>query len=116
MYFSPQSIWVAASVFQSEPSLAIFLPGRACGMPYAPDDGFSASTRQPLSRSQSLTRQPNWVLSQPYALIFWRAMSWAEPGVTLIGARSSLRLVCWAAFWRARSAAAFFSAAALAAA
>ena len=31
-----QRIWVAALLCQSGPALAIFEPGSACGMPYAP--------------------------------------------------------------------------------
>jgi len=42
MYPRPHLIWVAGLVCQSAPALAIFEPGSACGMPYAPEYGFSA--------------------------------------------------------------------------
>ena len=36
MYLIPQMIWVAGLVRQSLPTLAIFEPGKACGMPVRP--------------------------------------------------------------------------------
>jgi len=55
-------IWVLALVCQSDPAVAIFDPGSACGMPYAPL-ALAALTRQPLSLVQMLSRQPNSCLA-----------------------------------------------------
>src|SRR5215470_889780 len=66
MYSRPHLIWVTGLVCQSEATVAILSPGRDCGMPYAPDAGFSASTRQPLSPIHNGTRQDIWELSKPY--------------------------------------------------
>ena len=54
-------IWVAGLVRQSEATVAIFEPGRDCGMPYAPEDGFCALGFQLLSRCQSESRQDHWL-------------------------------------------------------
>jgi hypothetical protein len=86
---------VAASVCQSAPALAIFEPGSACGIPYAPELGFEALgfealgfealgfealgfealgfealgfealTFQPLSLFHSESRHENWPDDQP---------------------------------------------------
>src|SRR6478735_4242527 len=53
MYFRPHLICALALCRQPEP---IFLPGSACGMPYAPP-GLPAWTFQPLSRCHSFFRQ-----------------------------------------------------------
>ena len=47
MYDSPHEICVTAFVAQSLPTAAIFDPGSACGMPYAPLDGLAAFTLHP---------------------------------------------------------------------
>ena len=56
---------MAAFVCQSAPALAILLPGSACGMPYAPDEGLLAETFHPLSAFHSGCRQLNWDADQP---------------------------------------------------
>ena len=61
MYLMPQMIWVAGLVRQSLPSLAIFEPGRACGMPYAPELGLVAFMSHLLSRMMMLLKQSNWL-------------------------------------------------------
>src|SRR5262249_34284624 len=66
MYPRPHRIWVAALLCQSGPALAIFEPGSACGMPYAPLLGLLACTFQPLSTFHRLTKQPNWLDDHPY--------------------------------------------------
>lgn len=52
-------------VCQSAPALAILLPGRACGMPYAPEVALLAVTFHPLSWFHSGCRQLNCELDQP---------------------------------------------------
>src|SRR5215470_11048038 len=61
MYPRPHLICVAGFVCQSAPADAIFEPGSACGMPYAPELGFSASYIQPLSLFHRSRRQVHWV-------------------------------------------------------
>ena len=53
MYRRPQRIWVLAQERQCRPADAIFEPGTACGMPYAPEYRFCARTFQLLSLAQS---------------------------------------------------------------
>jgi len=65
MYPRPHLIWVAASVCQSGPALAIFDPGSAWGMPYAPVDGLLAVTFHPLSPAHREFRQENWLGDHP---------------------------------------------------
>src|SRR4051812_22656454 len=79
MYPRPQRIWVRALVRQFGPALDILLPGSACGMPYALDDGFAAVTLQPLSLFHSCSRQPNWLEPQPRADTMPRAMDLGLP-------------------------------------
>ena len=50
-------ICVAGFVRQSLPTLAIFDPGRACGIPYAPELGLVAYTSHMLSRMMMLLKQ-----------------------------------------------------------
>lgn len=69
---------MAAFVFQSCPADAILLPGSDWGMPYAPEDGFVAFHCQPDSRVQSLSRQSNWLSSQPKSLSLRRAIFFAS--------------------------------------
>lgn len=59
MYSSPQVTCVIGFDIQSSPTLAIFTPGSACAMPYAPDVGFSADASQFDSCSQSASKQEN---------------------------------------------------------
>src|SRR5689334_11920030 len=66
MYQSPHLICVSGLVAQSLPMAAILEPGRACGMPNAPDVALVARGSQSLSRIQSASRHENWLLSQPY--------------------------------------------------
>src|SRR5690625_5064461 len=66
MYPSPHLIWVAGFVRQSLPALAIFEPGSAWGMPYAPEEGFEAEGFQPLSRCQRLFKQDHWSSPHPW--------------------------------------------------
>src|SRR5436853_7280229 len=47
-------------------------------MPYAPE-GLAAVVRQPLSRENSESRQPNWLWLQPYSASMARAMSRGSP-------------------------------------
>lgn len=68
MYPRPQRIWVRALVRQFDPALAIFDPGRACGIPYAPETGLAAYTFQLLSLSHSQFRYLNWLWDQWYEL------------------------------------------------
>ncbi len=56
MYANPHAIWVSGLVRQSDATTAIFEPGSDWGMPYAPDDGFSARWFQPDSRRHSASR------------------------------------------------------------
>src|SRR5689334_9114686 len=65
MYPRPQRIWVAGLVCQSGPAEAILAPGRACGIPYAPELGLLACGFHPLSAFHKLCRQPNWLEDQP---------------------------------------------------
>src|SRR5208282_3407194 len=65
MYLRPQRTWVLALVRQSGPTVAILAPGRACGMPYAPEYGFSAYLFQPLSAFHSQFRYGNCRCDQP---------------------------------------------------
>src|SRR4030095_11667867 len=106
MYLIPQMIWVAGFVLQSLPSLAIFEPGSAWGMPYAPELGLVAFTRHMLSRMMMLLKQSNWLEPNPNLLFkICRAISL---GSVTPGSYPRLR--------NARSLAALFSAAFLAAA
>ena len=69
MYLTAQMIWSqdwSASHF----SLAIFEPGRACGMPYALELGLVAFTFHMLSRMMMLLKQSNWL--EPYPNLFLR--------------------------------------------
>jgi hypothetical protein len=75
----PQRICVAASDCQSEPALDIFEPGKAWGMPYAPELGLLAYTFQPLSRFHSESRHENWLDDQPYDPSMPMAICCAEP-------------------------------------
>src|SRR5215831_6788093 len=65
MYRRPQRIWVLALLRQFGPAEAILAPGRAWGMPYAPEYGFSANLFQPLSRFHSQFRYGNCRCDQP---------------------------------------------------
>jgi hypothetical protein len=49
-------ICVAGFVAQSDPATAIFDPGNACGIPYAPDDGLEAKWFHPDSRVHNASR------------------------------------------------------------
>src|ERR1035438_3780935 len=64
----PHKIWVRGLVRQSEPTLAILLPGTACGIPYAPEEGLLACGFQPLSRIHSLLRYVYSPAHQPWDL------------------------------------------------
>src|SRR6516165_4028036 len=65
MYRRPQRIWVLALLRQFGPAVAILAPGRACGMPYAPEYGFWAYLFQPLSAFHSQFRYGNCRCDQP---------------------------------------------------
>src|SRR6266700_2059280 len=80
MYPRPQRIWVAGFVCQSGPALAIFAPGRACGIPYAPELGLLACGFHPLSAPHRLCRQPNWPDDQPNDPSMPIAICCGEPG------------------------------------
>lgn len=56
MYVKPHRICVAGFVCQSEPATAIFDPGNACGIPYAPDDELLAVVRHPDSCDHSWSK------------------------------------------------------------
>ncbi len=62
MYSMPQVICVAGLVRQSSPTLAILLPGRDCGMPYAPEEALVALMSQLLSRMMMLLKHWYWSL------------------------------------------------------
>ena len=91
------------------PRPAINEPDSACGMPYAPELGFSAVTAQPLSRSQSGSRHENWPLDQSNRPSICSATCCGEPDGSA---------ACWvAAVWVGGAAdAAWVAAARLAAA
>ncbi|MNW63938.1 hypothetical protein D3C74_421760 [compost metagenome] len=84
MYPSPQVIWVAGLVRQSAPALAILEPGRACGIPYAPLDLFSAVAFHLLSFIQSRSRHANWSSPQPRWAARDLAIALDDPGSTLM--------------------------------
>src|SRR5215469_13112585 len=74
MYRRPQRIWVLALLRQFGPAVAILEPGRACGMPYAPEYGFSAYLFEPLSRFHSQFRYGNCACDQPKEASIRRAI------------------------------------------
>ena len=79
----PQSICTAASSFQFSPNCAILLPGRDCGMPYAPDDLFSAYHSQLDSRFHSFTRSSQFLPVHPYCAAAPAAYACAALGLGL---------------------------------
>jgi len=72
MYFNPHSTCVKGFEYQLGPALAILLPGRDWGIPWAPEERLCALTRQPLSRFHKLTRQPNSFDPQLYFSSIWQ--------------------------------------------
>src|SRR5215475_11110125 len=79
MYSRPQRICVLALDSQSGPALAIFEPGSACGIPYAPELGFDAYTFQPLSSCHRSLRHENWLVDQPNDASMASAICCGEP-------------------------------------
>src|SRR4051812_42143620 len=79
MYFRPQSIWVAGLVRQSEPEVCILLPGRDCGMPYAPEEALRARSFQLDSPVHSRSREPHWLAPKPLASIIRLPMARLPP-------------------------------------
>ena len=88
-------------------------PGSACGMPYAPELGFSAYTFQPLSCPHSASRQENCP-DHPYRTSICSAICCGAPEASRVTAASVA--ACSAAACRAARRTAARSAAALAAA
>src|SRR5262249_37154858 len=86
MYPRPHLIWVAGLVFQSSATEAILLPGKACGIPYAPF-GLAARWFQPLSLFQMLLRHGNWSIGKPASSVAAQPVarlptnSWHESGI-----------------------------------
>src|SRR3954451_23870654 len=80
MYPRPHLICVVALFAQSGPAEAILLPGKACGMPYAPL-GLLAWIRHPLSWFHRVTRQEYWSSPQPRFASRSLAIAFAEPGL-----------------------------------
>lgn len=78
MYRNPHLTWVIGFVRQSEPALAIFCAGSACGIPYAPEEGFLARWFQLLSRFHRVTRQR-------YCALLRRAAAYAFGEPVLVG-------------------------------
>src|SRR5438105_2098627 len=102
MYASPHAICVAGLVFQSDPADASFVPGCACGIPYAPLLWLYALTRQLLSRVQMLSRHMNCEPPQPRAVAIESPIARAEPGLTATkrtcsNAAALARAALWAA-------------------
>jgi hypothetical protein len=88
---------VAALDCQFDPALAIFDPGSACGMPYAPVLGLLAVTLQPLSAVHNGCRQENWLEDHPNEGSMVTAMFCAE--LDAAGAALAARWLasCWLA-------------------
>src|SRR5699024_5005469 len=63
--------------------------GSACGMPYAPDVGFVASTSHLLSPIHRSSRQANWSPLQPYSLSIDWAISRGSAASTSICAAAA---------------------------
>jgi len=70
---------VAGFVCQTGPALAIFEPGSASGIPYAPGYGLLACGFQLLSAFHRLCRHPDWLAGQPKEASMASAMRWREP-------------------------------------
>src|SRR6476620_7482265 len=90
MYSMPQMICVAGFVRQSEPMVAILLPGRACGMPYAPELALVALMSHMDSRMMMLSKQEN--CPEPYPYLFFRICLAIDLGDVVPGSYPSLAI------------------------
>src|SRR2546425_9077070 len=85
MYQRSQRTCVSGLSGQSLPNVASCPAGSACGMPYAPDDGFSAAGFQSDSCCQRASRQSNCA-----APICSNAYVWASSTLGVGGATSAV--------------------------
>src|SRR5690348_9981023 len=62
------------------PAFGYLVSGKACAMPYAPEDGFIANLFQPDSSFQSVTRSAHCMpLPQPYPFASAMPIAWLAP-------------------------------------